>query len=71
MQIAPRSRFQENYLNCNADIIIAGGAVGCVPAETEFLSPSGWKKISEWAEGDKVASVKVDTNDSQNISVGF
>lgn len=71
MQIAPRSDFQEKYLNCNADIIIAGGAMGCVPAETEFLSPSGWKKISEWVEGDKVASVKVDTNDSQNISVGF
>lgn len=66
--IAPRSEFQEKYLNTNADIIVAGGSYGCVPAETEFLTPTGWKKISDYQEGDKVGTAKLDSRISFSIS---
>ena len=52
--IAPRSDFQQRYLMSDARIIVAGGAMGCVPAETEYLSEDGWKKISEYEEGEKI-----------------
>ena len=32
-----------------------GGYAGCYDAETEYLTPQGWKKFSEYVEGDKVA----------------
>jgi hypothetical protein len=28
---------------------------GCVDADTEFLTPTGWKRIADYEEGDKVA----------------
>lgn len=31
-----------------------GVDLGCVDAETEFLTPNGWKKISEYQDGDEV-----------------
>lgn len=30
------------------DVTLFGGAAGCLPAETEFLSDTGWVKISEY-----------------------
>lgn len=30
---------------------------GCLPAETEFLSQHGWKRMDEWKEGDLVYQV--------------
>lgn len=38
-------------------ITVATGHSGCVDAETEFLSQDGWKKISEYNDGDKVMQV--------------
>ncbi len=32
-----------------------GGATGCVDAETEFLTPTGWKRIDQYQDGDLVA----------------
>lgn len=31
-----------------------GVDIGCVDKDTEFLTPNGWKKISEYSEFDKV-----------------
>lgn len=33
---------------------------GCLPAETEFLSQHGWKRMDEWKEGDLVYQVNDD-----------
>ena len=50
LPFGPTSRKQEMMLNSQAKITIVGGAAGCVDGETEFLSPTGWKKISEWSD---------------------
>lgn len=34
---------------------------GCTDGNTEFLTPSGWKKMSEYTEGDKVAQFDPET----------
>lgn len=31
------------------------GPVGCLPCDSEFLTPSGWKRMDVWAPGDEVA----------------
>lgn len=30
------------------------GPFRCLPGETEFMTPNGWKRIDEWQRGDKV-----------------
>lgn len=35
---------------------------GCVSGDTEYLSPTGWKKISQYSYGDKVAQIDKDFN---------
>lgn len=40
-------------------LVVAPG--GCVDGETEFLTPSGWKKIENYQEGDFVLQVNKDT----------
>jgi len=34
---------------------------GCVSADTEFLTPTGWKRIDEYEEGDKVGQFDPDS----------
>lgn len=68
--VRPQSPFQEKYLKSNAKILVVGGAAGCLPAETEFLSPSGWVKISEWS-GDAVAEVDLSKDDKNFASISF
>lgn len=46
---------------CGENVYISGPG-GCVDKDTEFLSPRGWKKISEWKEGDKVLIVDKEWN---------
>ena len=41
--------------------------LGCVDGETEFLSPFGWKKISEYTLGDKVCQYDTNTNISNFV----
>lgn len=36
---------------------------GCVSADTEFLTPIGWKRIDQWEPGDKVAQFEPDTRE--------
>jgi hypothetical protein len=38
-----------------------GSDPGCVSADTEFLTPTGWKRIDEYAPGDLVAQFHPDT----------
>ena len=40
----------------NPQIAIVG-THGCVDRDTEFLTPTGWKKISDFEEGDKICVV--------------
>ncbi len=35
-------------------VSIIQGPIGCLSAETEFLTPWGWKRIDEYEEGDRV-----------------
>jgi len=47
--IAPTSKMQEMVLQSNADLLLVGGAAGCVDGETEFLSENhGWVKIKDY-----------------------
>jgi len=50
----PVSKRQEMILNTDATISISGGGAGCVDKDTEFMSADGWKKISEYEDGDLV-----------------
>lgn len=41
--------------NLDRDISLYQGGFTCVPADTEFLSPIGWKRIDTLTKGDKLA----------------
>jgi hypothetical protein len=45
------------FANDNSRHRLIMGPVGCVDGDTEFLTPKGWKKISDYEEGDLVAQV--------------
>lgn len=49
--IRPQEGKQELALNLKVDILIFGGAAGCVSAETEYLSPEGWRNIDSYDGG--------------------
>lgn len=68
--IGPRSEFQEKYLNSDAKVMVVGGAMGCLPAEAEYLGPSGWRRISEYAGGE-VGAIELDGQDKQKANLVF
>jgi tRNA-splicing ligase RtcB len=49
-----------NYAKEHTEYQFLVTEVGCVDKDTEFLTPSGWKKISDYSKGDKVAQYNVD-----------
>lgn len=49
----PQPGKQEYAMNTNTDVMIFGGAAGCVDKDTEYLTVDGWKKISEY-QGEKI-----------------
>ena len=51
----------KKFANCNAFIRGLMGPFGCLPGDTEFLSPRGWVRIDEYA-GEDVAQWHRDTN---------
>lgn len=57
--LAPRNAKQRKYMHMieNCNLTIATGLAGCVDKDTEFMSETGWKKISEYVVGDKVMQV--------------
>ena len=44
----------EPFITQKARYKIAYGGRGCYPADTEFLTPDGWKRIDEYERGDEV-----------------
>lgn len=54
VDFTPQPGKQEYAMNTNTDVMIFGGAAGCVDKDTEYLSKDGWKKISEYKDGEKI-----------------
>lgn len=48
-------------MGSDADLIIYGGSAGCLDEHTEFLTRTGWKKISEYCEGEEVLQYDLET----------
>lgn len=53
--------YQENIINetlaavqFGSDNVVIDSPPACVPGDTEFLTPSGWKKINEYDENDLI-----------------
>jgi len=59
-KIGPASQKQEDFLMSDADITVYGGSVGCLRADAEFLTPSGWKRFDEYEAGDLVGQYNHD-----------
>lgn len=49
--IAPQKGRQELAMGVKCDFIIYGGAAGCLDADTEYLSPAGWRSIGSYSSG--------------------
>lgn len=47
--------------------MVASG-MGCVDAHTEFLTPRGWKRIDQYADGDLVAQYDIESNSMEFVS---
>ena len=54
-----KTEAQKRYLHSLREnqISVASGHAGCVDADTEFLTTTGWKKISEYQDGDLVMQI--------------
>lgn len=48
-------------------ISLVVGPIGCVSAETEFLTPTGWKRIDSYKDGDLVAQWNADTERAEFV----
>lgn len=64
-ELRPYSPYQEKYLNNESQWLICGGSFGCVDMDTEYLGEYGWKKISEYEDGEKINSYDPQTNSIQ------
>lgn len=51
-----------SHLKECAQMSKAGGGVGCVDSETEYLTPYGWKKFKDYEFGDIVAQYDPETD---------
>jgi len=68
--VRPRSPFQEKYLKADARVMVVGGAAGCLPADAEYLSESGWRSISDY-NGGKVGVVRLSESDKDFAELSF
>lgn len=59
IELKPRNEKQRAYIDMikNLNMVIATGYAGCVDMDTEYLTPNGWKKISNYTEGELIAEV--------------
>lgn len=48
----------------NVDLAKMGGGIGCVDADTEYLTPNGWKRIADFQPDDHVLVVNGDASSS-------
>lgn len=64
--VVPQNQFQSELLNAikTKQVVFTDAPAGCVDKDTEFLSESGWKKISDYVEGDLITSVNLTTGES-------
>jgi hypothetical protein len=51
----PDGRVLVDFMRSAAPVKIIQGPIGCLSAETEFLTPHGWKAIAAYEPGDQVA----------------
>lgn len=54
-------RFIRHYLPGQLFYSWVLGPVGCLPADSEFLTPAGWKRMDAWIPGDRVAAYDPET----------
>lgn len=57
--------------NENVALARHGGGIGCVDADTEFLTPQGWKRIADYAVGDEVFIVNQDGTGHFELPVDY
>lgn len=75
--LKPLNKLQSTYLsyleNVDSDskVIIATGWPGCVDKDTEYLSPYGWKKISDYSENDEDINARFVGQVDENGLVSF
>lgn len=53
--------------NDKTDIVFDCSDPGCVSADTEFLTPTGWKRIDAYAPGDRVAQFHPDEREIEFV----
>ncbi|MGL4453750.1 MAG: 3'-5' exonuclease [Paraclostridium sp.] len=51
---------QIEIINCKDEVLVINAKAGCVDSETEFFNGFGWKKISEYSQGDMVLQFNKD-----------
>ena len=49
------------FMASDARMRVILGPQGCLPADTEFLTPTGWKRMDAYEEGDEVQSYAAET----------
>lgn len=67
VDLSPQEGKQRKAFDTKCDVLIYGGAAGCVDKDTEFLSQHGWKKISEYNKGDCVLQFDPVSNKSDFV----
>ena len=45
----------QRFFDSDAFIRALTGPFGCLSADTEFLTPTGWRRMDAYREGDQVA----------------
>ena len=54
-EFVPDGDVLKSFMRSQAPVKVIQGPIGCLSRDTEFLSPTGWKRMDEWAPGDQVA----------------
>lgn len=49
-------------LACEQSVMMLTGSAGCVDCDTEFFTGTGWKRIADYQDGDKVLQYNQDGN---------
>lgn len=52
----------------STEVVFDTSDPGCVSADTEFLTPTGWKRIDHYAPGDQVAQFYPDTREIEFVA---
>jgi len=66
IKYAPPKSVQE-YIRSEKFVSLIVGPVGCVSGDTEFLTPTGWKRIDAYEQGDLVAQWGKDSHRAEFV----